>query len=150
MFKKPGVRVGGLRDMGNASERMDGSERYDDGGGPEGPLGMRWRGSNKLFTRGVRRRRSQREGHEGHGRGDGHTEPYRPVRVAGRVGDGAPRCWRSVCDARTRRARRAAQGPAGTALTVADSPARWPSEASSPGAESPARSRRENRSAPPQ
>ena len=64
MFKKPGVRVGGPRDMGNASERMDGSERYEDGGEAEGRLGMRWPGSNKLFTRGVRRRRSQREGHD--------------------------------------------------------------------------------------
>jgi len=51
MFKKPGGRVGGPRDTGNASERMDGSERYDDGGEPEGPVGKRWPGSTKLFTR---------------------------------------------------------------------------------------------------
>jgi len=62
MFKKPGVRSGCPRDMGNASERMGGSERYDDRGEREGPLGMRWPGSNRLFTRGVRRRRSPREG----------------------------------------------------------------------------------------
>jgi hypothetical protein len=64
MFKKPGVRVGGPRDMGNASERMGGSERYDDGGDPEGRLGMRWPGSDKLFARWVRRRRIQRERHD--------------------------------------------------------------------------------------
>ena len=52
MFKKPGVRVGYPRDMGNASGRMDGSGRYDDGGDPEGPSGMRWPGSNTLFTLG--------------------------------------------------------------------------------------------------
>ena len=67
MFKKPGGRVGGPRDTGNASERMDGSERYDDGGDPEGPLGMRRPGSNKLFMRWVRRRRGQRESHDVHG-----------------------------------------------------------------------------------
>ena len=64
MFKKPGVRVGGPRDMGNASERMDGSERYDDGGEIEGRLGMRWPGSDKLFARWVRGRRIQRERHD--------------------------------------------------------------------------------------
>ena len=53
MFKKPGVRVGCPRGMGNASGRVDGSERYDDGGEPEGPVGMRGPGSGKLFTRGV-------------------------------------------------------------------------------------------------
>ena len=45
MFKKPG--------MGNASERMVGSERYDDGGDAEGPVGMRGPGSETLFTRGI-------------------------------------------------------------------------------------------------
>jgi hypothetical protein len=69
MFKKPGVRVGGPRDMGNASERMDGSERYDDGGEPEGPLGMRWPEFTKLFTRWGRRQRSRRGRHDGHGAG---------------------------------------------------------------------------------
>ena len=69
MFKKPGVRVGGPRDMGNASERMDGSERYDDGGDPGGRLGMRWPEFTKLFTRWVRRRRSRRGRHDGHGAG---------------------------------------------------------------------------------
>ena len=53
MFKKPGVRMGCPQDMGNASEWMGGSGRYDDGGDPEGPPGMRWPGSEKLFTRGV-------------------------------------------------------------------------------------------------
>ena len=53
MFKKPGVRMGCPRDMGNASERRDGSERYDDGGEAEGPVGMRGPGSETLFTRGV-------------------------------------------------------------------------------------------------
>ena len=41
MFKKPDVRIECPRDMGNASEQLDGSERYDDGGDPEGRLGMR-------------------------------------------------------------------------------------------------------------
>ena len=45
MFKKPG--------MGNASEMMAGSERYDDGGDAERSVGMRGPGSDKLFTRGV-------------------------------------------------------------------------------------------------
>ena len=53
MFKKPGGRGGCLGDKGNASERRAGSERYDEGGDAEGPLGMRWPGSDKLFTRGV-------------------------------------------------------------------------------------------------
>ena len=53
MFKKPGGHVGYPRDMGNASERMDGSERYDDGGEPEGPASMRWPASDTLFTCGV-------------------------------------------------------------------------------------------------
>ena len=53
MFTKPGGRIGYPRDMGNASERRDGSERYDDGGEAEGPVGMRGSGSEKLFTRGV-------------------------------------------------------------------------------------------------
>ncbi|MGH2611024.1 MAG: hypothetical protein ACRDHF_18230 [Tepidiformaceae bacterium] len=53
MFKKPGGRIGWPRDMGNASERVDGSARYDDGGDPEGPTGMRGPGSDTRFTRGV-------------------------------------------------------------------------------------------------
>ena len=53
MFKKPGVRVGCPRDMGNASGRVDGSVRYDDGGAAAGPVGMRGRGSDTLLTRGV-------------------------------------------------------------------------------------------------
>ena len=53
MFKKPGGPIGCPRDMGNASEGMGGSERYDDGGEAEGPVGMRGPGSEKLFTRGV-------------------------------------------------------------------------------------------------
>lgn len=69
MFKKPGVRIECPRDMGNALERVGGSERYDDRGEREGRLGMRWPGSNRLFTRWVRRQRSQRERHEGHGAG---------------------------------------------------------------------------------
>ena len=52
MFKKPGGR-GCPRDMGNASERVDGSERYGDGEDPERPVGMREPGFDTLFTRGV-------------------------------------------------------------------------------------------------
>ena len=40
-------------DMGNASEGMDGSERYDDGGDAEGPAGMHWPGVDTRFTCGV-------------------------------------------------------------------------------------------------
>ena len=53
MFKKPGGGVGCARDMGNASERRDGSERYDDAGDPEGPVGRRGPGFDTLFTVGV-------------------------------------------------------------------------------------------------
>ena len=53
MFKKLGGRVGYAQDMGNASGRVDGSERYDDGGDAEGPVGMRGPASDTLFTRGV-------------------------------------------------------------------------------------------------
>ena len=53
MFKKPGVRMGCPQDMGNASEWMGGSERYDDGGDPEEPVGMRGPGFDTRFTRGV-------------------------------------------------------------------------------------------------
>ena len=45
MFKKPG--------MGNASERMVGSERYDDGGDAERFVGGRGSGPDTRFTRGV-------------------------------------------------------------------------------------------------
>ena len=69
MFKKPGVRIECPRDMGNASERMGGSERYDDGGDPEGRLGMRWPGVNELFARWVRPQRSRRGRYDGHGAG---------------------------------------------------------------------------------
>jgi hypothetical protein len=69
MFKKPGVRIEYPRDMRNALERMGGRERYDDGGGPEGPLGRRWPGSNKLFMRWVRRQQSRRGRHDGHDAG---------------------------------------------------------------------------------
>ena len=58
MFKKPGVHIGCPRDMGNASNRMDGSERYDEGADPEGALGVRWPAPNKLFTGWVRWGRS--------------------------------------------------------------------------------------------
>jgi hypothetical protein len=51
MFKKPGVRIEYPRDMGNASERVGGSERYDDRGEREGRLGRRGPGSRRLFTR---------------------------------------------------------------------------------------------------
>ena len=51
MFKKPGVRIECPRDMGNASEGMVGSARYDDGGDAEGRLGMREPGVNELVTR---------------------------------------------------------------------------------------------------
>ena len=53
MFKKPGGRIGCPWDMGNAWEGMGGSGRYDDGGDAEGPVGLRWLGSDTLFTRGV-------------------------------------------------------------------------------------------------
>ena len=53
MFKKPGVGVGCPRDMGNASERVDGSARYDDGGAGEGLVGMRGQGCDTVFTGGV-------------------------------------------------------------------------------------------------
>ena len=53
MFKKPGGRVGCPRGMGNASGQVDGSERYDDGGDPEGPVGMRGPGFETLLTCGV-------------------------------------------------------------------------------------------------
>ncbi len=69
MFKKPGVRIECPRDMGNASERKGGSERYDDGGDPEGRLGMRWAGVNELFARWVRPQRSRRGRYDGHGAG---------------------------------------------------------------------------------
>jgi DNA invertase Pin-like site-specific DNA recombinase len=36
-------------------EGWDGSECYDDSGEPEGPSGIPWRGSNRLFTRGAER-----------------------------------------------------------------------------------------------
>ncbi len=41
--------------MGNASGGMGGSERYEDGGGPEGPSGIPWRGSKRLFALGAER-----------------------------------------------------------------------------------------------
>ena len=53
MFKKPGGRVGCPRGMGNASGRVDSSERYDDAGEPAGPAGMRGPGFDTLFTGGV-------------------------------------------------------------------------------------------------
>ena len=53
MFKKPGGRIRCPRDMGNASERVDGSECYDGGKDPEGPMGMRGPALATLFTRGV-------------------------------------------------------------------------------------------------
>ena len=53
MFKKPGGRIGCPRYMGNASEGMGGSERYDDGGEAEGPVGKHWPGADTRFTRGV-------------------------------------------------------------------------------------------------
>jgi hypothetical protein len=53
--------------MGNASDRMDGSEGYGDEGEPGRPLGRRWPGSKRLVTRWVRQRRSERERHDAHG-----------------------------------------------------------------------------------
>lgn len=41
--------------MGNASGGWDGSERYDDGGEPEGSSGIPWPESNRLFTLGAER-----------------------------------------------------------------------------------------------
>jgi len=48
-------------------KRMDGSERYDEGGDPEGRMGMRWPGSNTLFARRARRQRSRVGRRDGHG-----------------------------------------------------------------------------------
>jgi hypothetical protein len=125
MFKKPGVRIGCPRDMGNASERMDGSERYDDGGGSLGALGHGLvevqQAIRALGPAAVEPAWASRWPWRGV---TGTPRPYRPVRVAGRVGDGAPRGRRSARDARMQRARRADQGPTGRALRVDDAPAR--------------------------
>jgi len=51
MFKEPGVRIECPRDMGNASERVGGSGRYEEDGEREGHVGRRGPGSNRLFTR---------------------------------------------------------------------------------------------------
>src|SRR6266540_648656 len=134
-------------------EGWDGSERYNDGGEPEGPSGNPWRGSNRLFTRGAERDGARVSVTMTMARNDGHTEavPVRERRGPGqRGGAGAPGGQRSARDGRTPRACGAAQGPAGTALRADDSPDRGPSAASQPIAESPGSSRRENRRAPPQ
>ena len=134
-------------------EGWDGSERYDHGGDPDGPSGIPWPGSNRLFTRGAECDGAWVSVTMSMLRDAGHTEavPVRERRGTGsKRGAWAPRCPRRVRDVRTPQARSADQGPAGTALGVADSPARGPSAAREPIAESPGRSRRENRRAPPQ
>ena len=53
MFKKPGGRIGCPRDIGNASEGIGGSERYDDGWDVERSVGMRGPGADTRFMGGV-------------------------------------------------------------------------------------------------
>ena len=60
--------------MGNASERRDGSERYDDEGDTEGPVGMRGPGSEKVFTRGLTAAEPAGASRSLMVRGDGQTE----------------------------------------------------------------------------
>jgi len=105
MFKKPGVHIGCLRDMGNASNWMDEIEGYDDGGDPEGALGMRWRGLNKLFTGWVRRGRSQRKAMA---RRDGQTE-IAPARTLAGPGSEMGRIVPGQAPAMRGRRRRAAR-----------------------------------------
>ena len=83
MFKKPGVRVGCPRDMGDASERRDGSERYDDEGDAEGPVGVRRPGSETVFTRGLTAAEPAGASRSVMVGGDGQTE-----RVPAREGPG--------------------------------------------------------------
>ena len=66
MVKKPG--------MGNASERMAGSERYDDGGDAERSVGMRGPGSDKVFAQGLTAAEPAGESRWLMVRGDGQTE----------------------------------------------------------------------------
>ena len=105
-----------------------GSERYDDGGDLGGRLGMRGPGVKELFARirpvGPAAAEPTWASRWPWRRVTDTPRPYRPVRVAGRVGARAPRCRRSARDARGQRTRRADQGPAGTALRRDDSPAR--------------------------
>jgi len=76
-------------------------------------------------------------------RGDGQTEAVPPREGRGTGSEMARlAAGGTVGDARTRRVRRADQGPPGTVLRVEDSPARGPGEASEAIAGSPGRTRR--------
>ena len=77
--------------MGNASERMGGSERYDDGGDAEGPVGMRGLGFEKRFTRGVTAAEPAGESGWLMVRGDGQTESV-PAREGRGTGSAIGRC----------------------------------------------------------
>jgi len=134
-------------------EGRDGSDRYEDGGEADGPSGIPWPGSKRLFTLGAAHDGARVRVTMSMARDDGHTAAV-PVRERCGTGPEMGRLDASLpaerSDGRTPRACRAAQGPAGTALGVADSPARGPSAAREPIAESAGRSRRENRRVPPQ
>ena len=108
MFKKPGVRIGCPRDMGNASEWIDGSERYDDGGDAEGPVGMRAPGSDTLFTRGLTAAEPAGESRWLMVRGDGQTESV-PAREGRGTGSGIGRLADGGALAMRRRRGRAAR-----------------------------------------
>jgi hypothetical protein len=69
-------------------EGWDGSERYDDGGQPEGPSGIPWRGSNRPFTRGAECDGARVSVPTSMARDDGQTEAV-PVRE--RRGTGSAR-----------------------------------------------------------
>jgi hypothetical protein len=127
-------------------EGWDGSERYDDGGEPEGPSGILWPGSNRLFTLGAEREGARVSVTMSMARDGGHTEAV-PVRERGGTGSEMGRLGASRP---AERSRCADQGPAGTALRADDSPGRGPSAVRKSAVESPGRSRRENRRAPPQ
>jgi hypothetical protein len=60
MFKKPGGQ-GGIWAMPRG---WDGSGRYDDGGEADGPSGIPWPGSNRLFTRGPEREGARVKRHD--------------------------------------------------------------------------------------
>ena len=71
MFKKPGGQDG---IWAMPRDGWDGSERYGDGGEPEGPSGIPWPGSNRLFTLGAERDRASVSVTMSMARDDGHTE----------------------------------------------------------------------------
>lgn len=62
-------------------DEWDGSERYDDGGEPEGPSGIPWPGSNRLFTLGAERDGASVSVTMSMARDDGHTEAMPVPRV---------------------------------------------------------------------